>query len=482
MPKRNLAWILVIAMITLLMWQLPQTIAGRDAVYKAFGALADVKAQIRKRFVEDVDDEALTRAAVEAGIRAMVRQLHDPYAIYLNRAEYERFKSRTDGLFGGIGVDVWATPLGLEVLSRDPNSPAAEADILPGDIITRVNGEDVSKMPLVEAVNNLLNGPPGTPVTLVLLRPREGELGEPRELTLERSVIHLDPIRGWSRSAEGGWRFMLDTEQRIGYVRLTKFTHDAAQRLDEAAQRLISAGMRGLILDLRENTGGLLDSAREVADRFLETGLIVRVSGRRADEKQWFAMRDGTYPDLPMVVLINGSSASAAEIVAGALRDNGRAAVVGERSYGKGSVQEVVELDDDSGAIKLTTAYYYLPSGQCINRTPKAEEKDTWGVEPTVVVPMNDDERRRWLAIWREVGREVAQAPTTREKEPLDAASDEADPERAAAARIVLEGDTQLRAAVDILLRRLAPKGEGRDAEMPASAARTGGRPTAAGK
>lgn len=473
MPRRNLAWILVIAMITLLMWQLPQTIAGRDAVYKAFGSLADVKAQIRKRFVEDVDDDQLTRAAVEAGIRAMVDQLHDPYAIYLNAAEYERFKNRTDGLFGGIGVDVWATPLGLEVLSRDPNSPAAEADILPGDIITHVNGVDVARMPLVESVNNLLNGPPGSTITLSINRPVGGKLGEPRELVLSRAIIHLNPVRGWSRSAEGGWRFMLEPEQRIGYVRLTKFTHDIAQRLDEAIGRLGAAGMRGMVLDLRENTGGLLDSARDVADRFLESGLIVRVGGRRTDERQWSAMRDGTYPNFPLVVLINGSSASAAEIVAGALRDNERAVVMGERSYGKGSVQEVVELEGQNGAIKLTTAYYYLPGGQCINRPANAEEGGVWGVEPNVVIPMTDEERRTWLSIWREVGREITQAPGSVVEHATDPAAESAtDPEREAAARIVLEGDIQLRAAVDLLLKRLKPDADREQAaDMPASAA-----------
>lgn len=462
MPKRNLAWILLIAMITLMMWQLPQTIAGRDAVYKAFGPLADVKAQIRKRFVHDLDDGELNRVAVEAGIRAMVERLGDPHAVYLNPSEYERFKRRTDGSFGGIGVDVGATPLGLEVLSRDPHSPAADADILPGDIITHVDGHATADIPLVEAVGGLLNGPPGTEVVLTIARPTGGKLGAPRDLTLQRAIIQFNPVRGWSRSPEGGWRYLLDPELRIGYIRLTKFTQDAVQKLDLAMQRLLGAGARGLILDLRENTGGLLDSARDVTDRFLDSGLIVRVSGRRADEKQWFAMRDGTYPSLPMVVLINGSSASAAEIVAGALRDHHRAEVVGERSYGKGSVQEVVELDGGHGAIKLTTAYYYLPGGSSIDRTSRAGRTGDWGVTPTVPVPLTEEQRRRWLAIWREVGREVTSRPSTAEAEPVGETGEEwsgereSDPEWSAAAQAVLEGDLQLRAGLELLQRRLA--------------------------
>ncbi len=453
MPKRNLAWILLIAMITLLMWQLPQTIAGRDAVYKAFGPLADVKAQIRRRFVEEVDEDALTSTAVEAGIKAMIGRIHDPYAVFLNRDDYARFKSRTEGVFGGIGVDVWAVPEGLEVLSRDPGSPASDADILPGDIIILVDGQSVAGLPLVEAVSGLLNGPPGSEVTLTILDRQGKEAPALREVKVTRAVIQIDPIRGWSRSPTGGWRFMLDTVRRIGYVRLTKFTQDAATRLDAVMQRMFAADLQGLILDLRENPGGLLDSAREVADRFLESGLIVRVSGRRSDEKSWSAMRDGTYPHFPMAVLINGSTASAAEIVAGALRDHDRAIVVGERSYGKGSVQEVVELDGSFGAIKLTTAYYYLADGECIHRTVKAEATGSWGVAPTVPVELTPAQEERWRATWRELGRQLVDAPEVHEANGVQEIDD---PERERTKELVLEGDIQLRTALSEL-RALVP-------------------------
>ena len=162
MPKRNLAWILVIATIALLMWQLPQTIAVRDSVYEAFGPLVAVRAEIRKRYVEELDDAELVDAAVTAGIEAMVEQLHDPHATYLNQREYDRFKKRTRGDFGGIGVDVWATEDGLEVLSREPDSPAARAGIMPGEIITHVDGRPTRDLPLVEAVSGMLSGPPGS--------------------------------------------------------------------------------------------------------------------------------------------------------------------------------------------------------------------------------------------------------------------------------------------------------------------------------
>lgn len=476
MPKRNLAWILVVVMIALLMWRLPQTIAGRDSVYRAFGPLVDVRAQIHKRAVAEIDDENLVARAVDAGIEAMIASLNDPYAVYFTEEEYARFNRRTEGRFGGIGVDVAPAPDGLEVLSREPGSPAERAGILPGDIITHIDGRDLRKTPFEEAVNNLLNGAPDTPVRLTVRTPASAASPEgvpdpaPRDLRLRRAEIQIDPIRGWSRDSEGHWRFMLDPERRIGYVRLTKFMPDTLQRLDHAVDELIRQGVRGLVLDLRENSGGLLDSARDVADRFLAEGLIVSTRGRRTDGRQWFAAREGTYPAFKMTVLINGASASAAEIVAGALRDNRRAEVVGERSFGKGSVQEVIRIEGSNGAIKLTTALYYLPNGECIHRTLEAARDDRWGVEPTIPVKLTPEQRRAWLAAWHDVGRQPTPAPASRVSEtqpvpgkikPDDSGADETAHTRFAeeqlrreAARL-LEADDQLRAALDLLLRRL---------------------------
>jgi carboxyl-terminal processing protease len=347
------------------------------------------------------------------------------------------------------------------VLSREPNSPAAQAGILPGDIITHVDGQAVNKLTLVDAVNNLLNGPPDTDAELTIVRPSDSVAKPPRAMRVRRTEIHVDSIRGWMRQGSGGWNYVLDPAERVAYVRLTKFTQDVDERLDSVMSSLLQQGLRGLILDLRDNTGGLLDSARETADRFLDAGLIVRTGGRRVDDKQWFAMRDGTYPAFPMVVLINGSTASAAEIVAGALRDHRRALVVGERSYGKGSVQEVVELDNNGGAIKLTTSYYFLPSGQCIDRTFRAGAKDAWGVLPSVEVAMPDRQRKKCVDAWREVTRELvppSTQPTTQPAvEPVDAT---------AASKKLLEADLQLKKGYELLLERLA---SGVPADSPAS-------------
>ncbi len=344
MPKRNLAWILIIVMIALLMWQLPQIIAVRDSVYKAFGPLVEARSQIHKRFANEVNDDELANAAVDAGIRAMIDELDDPHALYMNQQQFLRFQDRTEGLFGGIGVEVWVVENGLEVLSRVPNSPAAIEKILPGDIITHIDGQSTLGLSLVEAVNSHLNGPPGTDVTLTVFTPGDAGPTTSREVTLKRTKIDLGVVRGWARSPDGGWHYMLDAESRIGYVRLTKFTSHVDTEMNQVILRLLGKNMQGLILDLRDNTGGLFDKAIAVADRFLDQGLIVSKSGRKTDEMQWFANHAGTYPDFAMVILVNRSTASAAEIVAGALRDHDRASVVGEQSYGKGSVQEVVPL------------------------------------------------------------------------------------------------------------------------------------------
>ncbi len=455
MPKRNLAWILIVAVIALLMWQLPEIIAGRDSVVRAFGPLVDARAVITKRYVEPIDEQALARGANDAAIRWMVREyLHDPHAVYLTASEYQDFQDRTDGRYGGIGADVWSVEEGLEVLSRERNSPAVHAGVRPGDIITHIDGTALAGVPLFDAVN-MLNGPADSVVRLRVLRPGGDETAS-RDISVRRAEIRLDSVRGWCRIPGGAWDYLLDSRARIGYVRLMKFTPDVDERLDEAVEYLRRQRMSALILDLRENTGGLLDSALEVTDRFLESGLIVKTRGRTADEKRWDALREGTYANFPLVILVNGSTASAAEIVAGCLRDHRRAYVIGERTYGKGSVQEVVELNA-GGAIKLTTQYYYLPNGECIHRTAEAEKSGDWGVAPNKEVAMTADERKRWLAAWRDATREIRvrpdEVPHPANAEELSPPADS--PDFVDSRQAVLKADSHLAAAMDYLYERL---------------------------
>jgi carboxyl-terminal processing protease len=440
MPKRNLAWILIVVAIALLIWQLPQLIAGRDSVLHAFGPLVDARAQIHRRYVKEPDDERLSRAAADAGIRAMVRELNDPYAVYLNPREFATFQARTDGRYGGIGVEVWTTDLGLEVLSREKGSPADVAGVLPGDLITHIDGEPIAQLPAIESVNHRLNGAAGADVTITVIRNDATAVPRKLDFEMKRAEIELDPVRGWSRDVTGGWRYLLNSESGIGYIRLVKFTSDVDERMGQEIQRLQSVGLRALVLDVRENSGGLLDSAWDVADKFLSSGLIVKTSGRKSADQQWYAMAEGTLPDFPMVVLVNRNTASAAEIVAGSLRDHKRAAVFGERTYGKGSVQELVPLPENGGAIKLTTRYYYLPNGERIHREPGMTEKDKWGVMPTRVITLTPSERTEWMRAWREVARE----PNGTDEDGLTEDS-------------VLAADRQLAEAVAYLIERVEP-------------------------
>lgn len=448
MPKRNLAWVLIVVAVALILWQLPQTIAGRDSVLRAFGPLVDARAQIHRRYVAEIDDEKLSNAAIDEGIRAMIRQLHDPYAVYLNAEEFQRFYDRTHGKYGGIGVEVWTTEYGLEVLSREPGSPADEAGILPEDLITHIDGEPIAHMSAFEAVNNRLNGVVGTTVDIRIIRgDSTGVPGKILDFTLSRAEIEIDPVRGWSRDGEGGWRYLIDPADGIGYIRLVKFTDQGPDRMREEIERMLSNGMRGLVLDLRENGGGLLDTAWKIADMFLDSGLIVTTKGRRSPEQQWYANDEGTLPDFPMVIIVNGATASASEIVSGSLRDHKRAVVLGERTFGKGSVQELVPLTSNGGAIKLTTRYYYLPSGVCIHRQPGMTEADDWGVRPTIPVNLTPAERTDWMRAWRK----VAKQPTEGNHHPIRE-------------KDLLDLDKQLNEAVKYLRRQLGAS-NGADAD-----------------
>jgi len=409
MPKRNIAWIFIVFIIALVMWQLPQTIANRDALLRSFGPIVAARTTIEQHAVREVNDQNISSAAVDAAINAMVAELNDPYAIYLNPEQYVAFQTKVAGHYGGIGVEVCGAENGLEILNRAAESPAMEAGLLPGDIIVAIDGVELIDIPPVDSVNNMLNGVIGSEVALQIER-TDAEAGSTQTLTvtLTRADITLEPIRGWRRNADGGWDYLLDPAQQIGYVRLVKFTPDIDEQLFAVVRPLISQGLKGLILDLRENSGGLLDSAWEIADMFLADGLIVKTAGRNSPPQQWFAKAEGTLPAVRLAVLINGASASASEIISGSLRDHQRAKTFGTRTFGKGSVQEVIPLGETGGAIKLTTRYYYLPSGVCIHRHVNDGPDDEWGVIPDRPVKLTDAQHRQWRDAWRRSAREPA--------------------------------------------------------------------------
>lgn len=307
----------------------------------------EVYDRIQSDYVESVDDETLVRNA----IRGMLERL-DPHSAYLDASEYEQLQEGTRGEFGGLGMEVGTRDGFVEVIAPIDGTPAEAAGIQPGDLIIRLDGQSVKGMELQEAVSQM-RGEVGTEITLSILR--DGD-DTPREITLERAIIQVQSVR--TRMLEPGF----------GYLRISQFQSRTGEDVLEAVDALNheSDGLEGLVLDLRNNPGGVLDAAVDVSDAFLSNGEIVSTRGRVERSRSRFtATPNDALNGAPLVVLVNAGSASAAEIVAGALQDHRRAVIMGEQTFGKGSVQSIMPLRSGS-AVKLTTARYYTPDGRSI--------------------------------------------------------------------------------------------------------------------
>lgn len=309
---------------------------------------AEVYGRIKNDYVEGVQDKSL----LESAIRGMLSGL-DPHSDYLGKDEYRDLQVGTSGEFGGLGIEVGMENGFVKVISPIDDTPAQRAGLQAGDVIIRIDDKPVKGMTLSEAVN-LMRGKPGTEIRLTLLR---GGNGQPFSVTVERDVIHVASVK--SRTLEPGF----------GYVRISNFQARTTEDMITAIGKLITENnqdLKGLVLDLRNNPGGVLNAAVGVSDAFITDGLIVYTQGRLEESKlQFSAGPDDVLSGAPMVVLVNRGSASASEIVAGALQDHKRALVMGTKTFGKGSVQTIVPIDD-STALKLTTARYYTPSGRSI--------------------------------------------------------------------------------------------------------------------
>jgi carboxyl-terminal processing protease len=292
------------------------------------------------------------------------------------------------GNFQGVGIQLSIDERSnrLKVVTPLENSPAIEAGIQPEDLIIKVDGKDTKGWTTDDAVKNIM-GPAGSPVVLTMFRPSTGEY-IPYKLT--RRQITLTSVRGVTRDPRNPqrWNYILDDENGIAYVRLTNFLPSSARELNEALRDARSQGMRGLVLDVRYNPGGLLDVAISIVSNFVESGEVVSTRGRRDREIRERVAGRALYSDIPLVVLVNKASASASEILAGALQDHGRAIVLGERTFGKGSVQHIRPLSSDA-RLKLTTALYYLPSGRSPHRDPDSE---VWGVDPNWEIKLTPKE------------------------------------------------------------------------------------------
>jgi carboxyl-terminal processing protease len=338
----------------------PATAAAANT-YRSLNLFGDVFEKIRTDYVEKPDDQKL----VEAAINGMLTSL-DPHSSYMDAKAFNDMQVQTRGEFGGLGIEVTQENGFIKVVTPIDDTPAARAGILSGDIIAAIDGEAVDGMTLNQAVDKM-RGEPNTVVTLKILR---GAKRQARDVKLTRAVIEIKSVR----SAKKG--------DDIGYIRITQFNEQTADGVRDALLKfqtdIPKDKLKGYILDLRNNPGGLLDQSIAVVNAFVDHGEIVSTRGRNADETMRYNARPGDLSQgKPLIVLINGGSASASEIVAGALQDHKRATIIGTRSFGKGSVQTIIPLGQDNGALRLTTARYYTPSGRSIQAQ---------GIEPDIVV------------------------------------------------------------------------------------------------
>ncbi len=341
---------------------------SRAETYRLLTLFGDVFERVRAEYVEPVNDREL----IENAINGMLTGL-DPHSNYMNAKSFKDMQVQTKGEFGGLGIEVTQENGYIKVISPIDDTPASRAGVKAGDLITSLDGQSVQGLSLNEAVDKM-RGAPNTKINLVIRR--EG-VDKPIELTMQREVIKIQVVK--SRLIDGD----------IAYIRVTSFSEQTDASLRKAFQQLKAESgdkLRGVVLDLRNNPGGLLDQAVAVSDDFINTGEIVSTRARHTEDGQrWNAKGGDITNGLPVVVLINGGSASASEIVAGALQDHQRAILVGTRSFGKGSVQTVMPLPGN-GAMRLTTARYYTPSGRSIQNlgiTPDVEVRSSRTETPT---------------------------------------------------------------------------------------------------
>ncbi len=370
-------------------------ISQRNSDYAFFDELIEVKQLISSRYIEAPDEQALR----EGAIKGMVEALNDPYTVYVPASEKTSFNKDLTGEYVGIGATVNGQDGWLTIVSPLEDSPAFRAGLMPQDRIVAIDGKSTQNVPLDECVNMLL-GVAGTTVKLTIERQ-----GERFDIDIERNKIKTRSVKGFHRDPDDPekWHYLIDPARGIAYVRLTQFTPGCAQELLNALKSIGAdkGQVKGLVLDLRGNPGGLLNEAEAIADLFLDEGIIVSTRGRAYQEKVTRAKPGDTLPDFPLALLINGQSASASEVLAGALTEHQRAIAVGTRSFGKGSVQVVIELPSGRGSeLKMTEQGYYLPSGRSITRK---DDSATWGVDPTegFYVPMTDQQVAAMLEVRR---------------------------------------------------------------------------------
>jgi C-terminal peptidase prc len=321
----------------------------------------------------------------------------DPYTSLVWPWQVKDFEKNMTQKFPGIGIQISKATGVLKVISLIPNTPAYLSGLDADDVILAVDGEPTKDMTIFCAVSKI-TGPRGTKVTLTVKHP---DSDKTEDIAIVRDNINVPTVRGWQRAEDGQWRHLIDPANNIGYVRITNFTETTAPDMKGILHDLERKGLNGLVVDLRDNTGGYLSAAAEVADMFISEGLIVKSQPRWGISTYEAAHKRGTHPEYPLVVLINENSASASEIVAGALQDEkyrrATLVVVGQRTYGKGSVQTITQFPGDGSQFKYTMAYYHLPSDQRVKNRyiMEKEGRKDWGIAPDVEVELRNNEMRK---------------------------------------------------------------------------------------
>ncbi len=347
--------------------------AGKNDVYENIELFTTVLQKVRSEYVDG--DKTSYQELIYGALKGMLNTL-DPHSEFMEPAKFEELKKDTEGAFGGVGIVIGLRDNYLSVIAPMEDTPAFRAGVLTGDRIIKIDGKSTEKYTLQDAVKKL-RGEPNTDVSITILRVSSGQI---KDFKLSRAVIKVDTVKDINSKRE----FPIG-ENGIGYIRLTQFNEPTADDLEKALRKLEAQHMQALILDLRNNPGGLLDQAVKVCEKFVPRGqTIVTTEGRQAEKPIYLSQANGKHPTLPMVVLVNGGSASASEIVAGCLQDvkPQRAVIVGEQTFGKGSVQSILPLPDGS-ALRLTTAKYYTPSHKVIHEH---------GIKPDIEIPVTPEE------------------------------------------------------------------------------------------
>jgi len=355
---------------------------GGEELIEQYDRFIEIVRIVQKQYVRDVDPKKMFKDAINGMLGGL-----DPFSTYVPEDEIDEFNKVTHGKFGGIGIQIGMRRGMLTVISPLEDTPAYRAGVLAGDVILAIEGKSTDGITLNDAVK-VLTGKSGTQVTITVRH----LTGETEDITITRAMIEVRTVKGFRRGEDEQWVWMLDADKKIGYVRVSGFVDNTVEELRGALEAMLEDGLKALVLDLRFNPGGQLPVALKMSDLFLDEGVIVQTRGRTTPHWEATATEEGTLPYFPMVVLVNQFSASASEIVAGALQDHSRAIILGERTFGKGSVQNVIPLEGERAALKLTTSKYYTPNGRNIQHEEEMTDEDEWGVMPDIVVPVDAKE------------------------------------------------------------------------------------------